>query len=189
MRERQKWQPVTNALPFRPTVCGTGKWHVSYADVYGAAPTEWVVDPRIAPACGSSPVELDPNSPPITPVVGEPILKYIELLCRRCIGIRRKGNMDPFYNTNLPSADPERPQVSDTGTLFAFEPPGQRAIPVASGLRHEPARDHFLSENPTFHPPYQTDTTGRNRHHRTSFLSYPDVSAITGPFRPNASIS
>lgn len=79
MRELQKWQPVTNALPFRPTVSGKGKWHVSYADVYGAAPTEGVVDPRIAPACGSSPVELDPKGPPITPVVGEPISKYIEL--------------------------------------------------------------------------------------------------------------
>jgi hypothetical protein len=58
-----------------------------------------------------------------------------------------------------------------------------------SALRHEPARDHFHSENPTFHPTYQTDTTGPIRHHRTSFLSYPDVPDITGPFRPNASTS
>jgi hypothetical protein len=64
-------------------------------DLHGrlcATPTEWVVDPRIEPACGFSPVELDPHSPPITPVVGELISKYIELLCRRCIGIKRKRN-------------------------------------------------------------------------------------------------
>src|SRR5664280_2846503 len=90
--ERQKWQPVTNALPFRPTVSGKGKWRVTCTDLYGAAPTEWVVDPRIEPAWGFSPVELDPHSPPITPVVGELISRYIELLCRRCIGSKRKRN-------------------------------------------------------------------------------------------------
>lgn len=90
-RERRQAQPITNALPFLPTISGKGKWHVSYADVYGTTPTSMVAHPRSAPACGSSPVELDPTRPPITPTVGEPISKYIDLLCGRCIGIRRKG--------------------------------------------------------------------------------------------------
>src|ERR1035438_6539489 len=42
-----------------------------------------------------------------------------------------------------------------------------------SALRHEPARDHFHSENPTFHPTYQTDTTGPIRRHRTMNSAFP----------------
>src|ERR1019366_9079079 len=58
-----------------------------------------------------------------------------------------------------------------------------------SGRRHAPARDDCVLENPTFHPTYQSDTTGPLRHHRTSFLSNSDESDTTGPFRPNAATS
>jgi hypothetical protein len=56
-------------------------------------------------------------------------------------------------------------------------------------LGNQPAHDDCEPENPTFHPTYQPDTTGRNRHHRTSFLSNPDDSDTTGPNRPFASTS
>ena len=57
-----------------------------------------------------------------------------------------------------------------------------------SGLRHEPPRDSHR-ENPTENPTDQSDTTGRIRHHRTSFLANPDESDTTGPFRPFAATS
>jgi hypothetical protein len=58
-----------------------------------------------------------------------------------------------------------------------------------SAHRCEPALDDCHSENPTENRTCQSDTTGRIRHDRTSFLSNPDESDLTGPFRPFAATS
>jgi len=64
-----------------------------------------------------------------------------------------------------------------TASLFGVMP--------SPGRRHEPARDDWYSENPTLYP-VTNPTTGRIRHYRTSFLSNPDESDLTGPFSPTS---
>ena len=68
----------------------------------------------------------------------------------------------------------------------------QSETPLECASRPSDANPHatiFDSENPTKNPTYQSDTTGRIRHHRTSFLANPDDSDATGPFRPFAATS
>src|SRR5665213_1706515 len=81
------------------------------------------------------------------------------------------------------------PRVSGPNPWSSPQPQVTGSRSAVSGLRNEPARDDSHSENPTFHPPYQSDTTGPVRRHRTRFLSNPDEFDANGPFRPFASTS
>src|ERR1039458_7857336 len=53
------------------------------------------------------------------------------------------------------------PRASGPNPWSSPQPQVAGSRSVVSGLRNEPARDDSHSENPTFHPTYQSDTTGR----------------------------
>lgn len=83
-------RPIASRLAFRPPVNGRGRWHASYVDVPNARPLKRKVDPKVAPACGNSGIELDMNIEPVTPAVGEQISMYDDRLCGNCLRIAQK---------------------------------------------------------------------------------------------------
>ena len=94
-RERRQFQPVKNGLPYYPLVSGSGKRHISWADLPASSVPGWIADPKTSPVCGTPNVTLDVAAAPLTPIVGEPTLQYIDNLCGRCMDIQESRASQP----------------------------------------------------------------------------------------------
>jgi len=106
---------VKRALRFQPSVRGTGRWHLSYANTRGVrAPAD--ADVPTAPACGAATV-LDAGAEGMLSEVGTLYQESDERLCRRCL-LYTEGFLDRWQEEQDTDDG-----ISRVKRLLAFHPP------------------------------------------------------------------
>lgn len=84
-REAKKTALVAHPLVFRPSISGTGKWHVAYSENKYVYPPSDGLNVEVRPSCGARRVQLDRVATPLKLVVDSSRNEYAAQCCSRCL--------------------------------------------------------------------------------------------------------
>jgi predicted nucleic-acid-binding Zn-ribbon protein len=105
-REAKKTALVAHPLVFRPSISGTGKWHVAYSENKYVYPPSDGLNVKVRPSCGARRVQLDRVATPLKLVVDSSRNEYAAQCCSRCLEYSDQ-TYSSVHQYPIPKIDPK----------------------------------------------------------------------------------